>query len=60
LTSADLQDGDGQPLHFDSHSLATRNPDHPDPGQRLPPYSAIVSGTLPGAVLVERAVLGTL
>lgn len=60
LTSSELLDPTGAGLHFDANSIATRNPDHADPGQRNPPYSAIVSGALPGGVVVQRAVLGTL
>jgi len=60
LAAGELLDPTGAALRFDANSSATRNPDHPDPGQRNPPYSAIVSGALPGGVVVQRAVLGTL
>lgn len=60
LSAGELLDPTGLPLGFDALSEATRNPDQPDPGQRAPPYSARVSGKLPGGVLIARTVLGTL
>lgn len=60
LAAGELVDPGGAALHFDAVSDATRNPDNPDPGWRTPPYSAMVSGALPGGVQVRRTVLGTL
>ena len=60
LSTDELRDPTGAMLRFDAHSGATRNPDRTDPGQNMPPYSAMVSGTLPGGVQIQRAALGTL
>jgi hypothetical protein len=60
LAPADLDDGAGGVLVFDSSSGLTRNPDQADPARRIPPYSAAVVGTLPGGEPLRRAVLGTL
>ncbi|MDE3010042.1 MAG: prepilin-type N-terminal cleavage/methylation domain-containing protein [Pseudomonadota bacterium] len=60
LSIGELRDPTGAPLHFDANSAATRNPDQADPGLRIPPYSAMVSGGLPGGTRVQRSVLGTL
>ncbi len=59
LVPADLLDGIGGYLRVDNSSAATRNPDHVDPAQRLPPYSVVIEGDIPGGERVQRAVMGT-
>ena len=59
LSAADLQDGVGTFLRVDNSSPATRNPDHADPAQRLPPYILVIEADLPGGERLLRTVLGT-
>jgi type II secretory pathway pseudopilin PulG len=59
MAPGDITDAFGQRLRLDNASVHTRNPENPTAGMSSPPYSAILSATLPGGVALQVSVVGS-
>jgi len=59
LALAQAFDAWGGALRIDNCSVAVRSPLHPEPARQLPPYTAAIVATLPGAVELRVSVLGS-
>lgn len=60
LSLADVTDAWGQVIQLDNSSNATRNPDNQaSTTMQSPPYTAILSTSLPGGLTMVRTVTGT-
>ena len=58
LTLDDVTDAYGQVFRIDNSSNAVKNPENSTAALSLPPYSAVISTTLPGGAVFSRAVVG--
>jgi prepilin-type N-terminal cleavage/methylation domain-containing protein len=58
LTVDDVTDAYGQVIRIDNSSDNVKNPENSTAALSLPPYSALISTTLPGGVVFSRSVVG--
>ena len=58
LSKDDVTDGYGNIISFENASSIVRSPVNTDPNLAIPPYTALLSTTLPGGVGYAQAVVG--
>lgn len=58
LSKADVTDGFGSIINFENASPYVRSPANSNANQSIPPYTSLISTTLPGGVTYSDAVVG--
>ena len=59
IASSDMTDAYGQAITVDNSSANVKSPDNATPTFALPPYSAVISTTLPGGVVYSLNAVGS-
>ena len=59
LSKNDVTDGFGQIMRFENATPSVRSPDNSNnTSMQFPPYTALISTTLPGGSVLSQAVVG--
>lgn len=58
LSESDVTDGYGNRLKLDNCGAGVRNPSNADAAMRTPPYTAVISTTLPGGDTLSQTAVG--